>query len=174
MPESGIVLYFAYGSNMSLPRLSARIGTVRKVGVARLPGHALHFHKAGRDGSAKCDVHATGDPRDEVFGVLFEIAVSDRLRLDRFEGLGKGYEIKTVQVISDGGDQLEAFTYYATHIDPTLQPYHWYKAHVLHGAAEHALPDAYLEAIHAVPAVDDPNHVRHAAEMAIYHERDGD
>lgn len=168
------LVYFAYGSNMSLPRLSARIGTVRKVGVGRLPGHALRFHKAGRDGSAKCDVHATDDPQDEVYGVLFEIELPDKDRLDRFEGRGKGYEVKTVQVVSDDGDTLEAFTYYATHIDPTLQPYHWYKAHVLHGAAEHGLPAPYLEAIHAVASLDDPNHVRHAAEMALYqHEHEG-
>jgi hypothetical protein len=166
--EGGTLLYFAYGSNMSLPRLAARIGSVRKTGVARLPGHALRFHKAGRDGSAKCDVHATGDPRDEVFGVLFEIEVADRAVLDRFEGRGRGYEVKTVQVLPDEGEARDAFTYYATHIDPDMQPYHWYKAHVLHGAVEHVLPDGYLAAIHAVEAVDDPNHVRHAAEMAIY------
>lgn len=160
--------YFAYGSNMSVARLAARIGAVHKLGVARLGRHALRFHKSGRDGSAKCDVHETGDPLDEVFGVVFEVAEADRLVLDEYEGRGNGYEVKTVAVTLSDGQAVEAFTYYATDVDAGLRPFHWYKAHVLNGAAEHALPEAYLAAIHAVEAEDDPNHVRHAAEMAIY------
>lgn len=160
--------YFAYGSNMSVPRLTARIGSARKLGVARLAHHALRFHKSGRDGSAKCDIHETGDPLDEVYGVVFEVSEADSLLLDEYEGRGNGYEVKTVSVSLAGDGEVQAFTYFATDVDAGLRPYHWYKAHVLNGAVEHDLPQAYTEAIHAVEAVDDSNHVRHAAEMAIY------
>lgn len=168
---SARLLYFAYGSNMSSRRLAARISSARKLGVASLDHHALRFHKAGRDGSAKCDAHATGDPSDEVIGVVYEISDADRLVLDGFEGRGKGYEVKTVSVSLADGRRVEAITYYATDVDAGLRPFHWYKTHVVNGAMEHGLPHAYLEAIHAEQAVDDPNHIRHAAEMAIYHQR---
>lgn len=168
MAES--LLYFAYGSNMSVPRLAARIGAVHKLGVGRVDHHALRFHKSGRDGSAKCDIHETGDPLDEVFGVVFEVTEADRLALDDYEGRGKGYEVKTVTVTLADGRQVEVFTYYATDVDAGLRPYHWYKSHVLKGADEHALPASYQAAIQAVQSVDDPDPLRHAAEMAIHAE----
>ena len=49
------MLYFAYGSNLSSARMAARVPSARVVARAQLPGHALRFHKVGRDGSAKCD-----------------------------------------------------------------------------------------------------------------------
>jgi gamma-glutamylcyclotransferase len=167
-PLQDTLLYFAYGSNMSLPRLGARVASLRKLGVARLAGHRLCFHKVGRDGSAKCDVSASDDPQDRVLGVLFEIAAAERAALDRCEGLGQGYQIKTVTVTLAGGHQADAFTYYATRIDAGLRPFRWYKAHVLHGALEHGLPEDYVQAIRLVSAMDDPDPARHQRETALY------
>jgi len=160
--------YFAYGSNMSLPRLAARIASAQPLGVARLAGHRLCFHKAGRDDSAKCDAYRTAGDEDRVLGVLFEIDAAERAVLDRYEGLGQGYDVHTVAVTLAGGRRLTAFTYRATHIDPALRPYLWYKAHVLHGALQHGLPDDYVAAIRAVTAVADPDAGRHQREMALY------
>lgn len=85
------------------------------------------------------------------------------------EGLGNGYEEKTVVVIMPGGSVLEAQTsYYATHIDASLKPYHWYKEHVLRGARENGLPAPYLQIIESLESVADPNPERHALELAIY------
>ncbi|TNF88372.1 MAG: gamma-glutamylcyclotransferase, partial [Gammaproteobacteria bacterium] len=39
--------YFAYGSNMSPARLQARVPSARPLGVYRLKGHRLSFHKRG-------------------------------------------------------------------------------------------------------------------------------
>ena len=43
--------YFAYGSNMSIARLSERAPSAEVIGVARLRSHVLRFHKVGTDGS---------------------------------------------------------------------------------------------------------------------------
>ncbi len=161
-------LYFAYGSNLSLPRLRARTPSARVLQVAALPGHALRFHKASRDGSAKCDAFHTGRPGDRVLGVVFTIARAEKPLLDRHEGLGNGYEEKWAELHVAGGGRLRAVLYWATHIDPSLRPYHWYKAHVLHGARQHGLPPRYVAAIERVPAVPDPDPARHARELAIY------
>lgn len=162
------IYYFSYGSNMSTPRLAHRAPSVRAVGVARLQRHRLRFHKRGKDGSGKCDAQLTDDSTDIVYGVVFEIGASEKLRLDEHEGLKKGYEEKHVSIFMDDGSELEAHTYYATCTDPALKPYDWYKEHVIRGAREHGLPWDYVESIAAVEAIPDPDIPRRERELAIY------
>jgi len=164
--EPGRLLYFAYGSNMSGPRLAARIASMRKIGVATLAGHRLAFHKVSHDGSGKCDVMPAA--QSQVLGVVFDIAAGDQVLLDRYEGRGQGYEVKQVEVQLADGRAVTAFSYYATRIDPELRPYDWYKAHVLHGANEHRLPASYVRAIEAVAVVADVDAARAARERALY------
>jgi len=162
------MLYFAYGSNMSTPRLQARVPSAQILGVAVLAAHRLAFHKIGGDGTAKCDACHTGDAGDTVLGVVFRIDAREKTALDAFEGLGRGYEQKQVTLAMSDGSSLEAFTYYATLIDDALRPFDWYRQHVLRGAVEHGLPRAYVRRIEAVPAVADPLAGRSTAEMMIY------
>jgi gamma-glutamylcyclotransferase (GGCT)/AIG2-like uncharacterized protein YtfP len=163
------MLYFSYGSNMSLRRLAARVPSAQVVCNARLDGHALKFHKkSNKDGSAKCDAAHTGQNEDIVIGVVFDIDPSHKAKLDACEGLGYGYETKTVSLLSDRGEKVEAFTYYATLIDAALQPFHWYKEHVLRGARENGLPGDYVMRIEEVVSIDDPDNDRHERELAIY------
>jgi gamma-glutamylcyclotransferase (GGCT)/AIG2-like uncharacterized protein YtfP len=165
-PQS--LLYFAYGSNMSTARLRERIGSVRRVAVARLTAHALRFHKRGRDGTAKCDACYTGERNDTVYGVVFGIPAHARSRLDAFEGAGNGYEPEQVTVTALGGSTLRALTYRATHIDTGLLPLHWYHEHVLRGALEHGLPPEYIDAIRRISVLEDPDQGRAARELALH------
>ena len=160
--------YFAYGSNMSLRRLRARVASAVRLDNASLYGHRLRFHKRGRDGSAKCDAQQTGDPAHRVLGVVFEIAGAEKPDLDRYEGVGLGYVTQTVQLTLSNGDQLEAYTYIATLIDSALRPFAWYKEHVLRGALENHLDADYIQAIHHIAADIDPDPEREARELAIY------
>jgi AIG2-like family len=163
------VKYFAYGSNMSLPRLRGRIPGAERLGVFTLFQHALKFHKVGRkDNSGKCDAHCTGNPDDFVIGALFEISDSEKLALDKVEGLGLGYKDKTVQLSDGQGGVIEAVTYYATHIDPSLQPYSWYLYHVAYGAKETGVPAHYLRAIESTQSIEDHDRSREAIERAVY------
>jgi len=163
------MLYFAYGSNMSTPRLINRVSSARVVAVARLKQHRLKFHKKGKDTSGKCDAEFTNDAKDVVYGVVFEIAASQKAKLDEKEGLQNGYEEKKVSVYTGNGEELKAVTYYATHIEQTLKPYEWYKEHVLRGAREHGLPAEYVTTIKTVQAIPDPDKSRHDSELSIYH-----
>src|SRR5438552_200988 len=66
---TGRVLYFAYGSNMAIERLKARVPSAELVCIADLAGHQLKFHKRSkRDQSGKCDAAYTGSPQDKVTG----------------------------------------------------------------------------------------------------------
>ncbi len=159
---------FAYGSNMATRRLRARTPSAQPLGVAHLPGHRLMWHKAGRDGSAKCDIVQTGHADDGVWGVLFEIALHERPLLDTAEGLGRGYEHKSVQVLTGQG-VVVAGAYHATHVDGSLQPFDWYLAYVVHGAREHGLPAHYQAELDAVAALTDPDPERRAANLALLH-----
>jgi len=163
------MLYFAYGSNMSLARLCQRVPSALRIGCGWLEGHRLRFHKVGlRDGSAKCDAHPTGLPHERVWGVLYRIDPRERQALDRAEGVGMGYRVEWVDVNREAGEPLRAFTYRATRIDERLLPFRWYRQHVLIGARENGLPRSYIEAIAAVAVQEDPDPERQRRELAIH------
>ena len=159
--------YFAYGSNMSSRRLQARVPSARAIGMAMLTGHRLVFHKPGRtDGSGKCDV--VKSDAGEVWGVIFDIDVAEKLNLDRLEGLNHGYAEKTVTVTLKSGVRMDAVTYFAIKTDPNLKPFSWYKRHVLEGAREARLPHGYIEFLEQTSAMEDYNKEREAEELSIY------
>jgi len=163
-----IIKYFSYGSNMSSPRLIDRVPSARFMSIGKIAGHQLRFHKKSKDGSAKCDAEHTQNPGHFIWGVVFCISASEKEALDRIEGLGHGYDEKTVTVILENGDHLEAKTYYAIQKDASLKPYHWYKEHVLRGARENQLPFDYISIIESVQSVTDHDQERQTKELSIY------
>jgi gamma-glutamylcyclotransferase len=162
------ITYFAYGSNMASHRLLQRLPEARYTGLARLAQHRLSFRKNDQGLSAKCDVELTSRVADEVIGVVYEISLEDKQTLDRIEGLGTGYDEKTVELRMDTGQTLFAITYFAIDIDKNMIPYHWYKQHVLRGAIEHKFPCEYIELIEAIPSKPDLDPRRNLRELAIY------
>ena len=161
------IIYFAYGSNMSCRRLQARVPSAERVSLGILDGHALAFHKISNiDFSAKCNIVAAEN--ETVYGALFQIEQIELPVLDAYEGIGKGYERRTIEVRDHLGQYVEAWTYMATSIDPSLRPYTWYKRHVLEGAREIKVPLEYLRLIEQVDAIEDPDPERASRELAIY------
>jgi len=128
----------------------------------------LLFRKRGRDGSAKCDIEQTDEGEEYVYGVVFLILSTEKALLDGHEGLGRGYGEKSVFLFSEACSSLTAVTYFATHIDANLKPYHWYKEHVLRGASEHNLPPDYIQRIQAIDSIADPNERNHQEELSVY------
>ncbi|WP_108650227.1 gamma-glutamylcyclotransferase [Dongshaea marina] len=160
--------YFAYGSNMSIPRLRARLPDATPIETYQLSKHRLCFHKVGQDGSGKCDIQYTGQAEDYVLGVLYELNPDDKKELDQIEGLGKGYAEKEVELSSMTGQHCTAWSYYAIQTKPGLKPFSWYKQHVLFGAEQAGLPASYIQMIELVPATEDPDNDRAAVQLAVY------
>jgi gamma-glutamylcyclotransferase len=162
----GTYLYFAYGSNMFARRLVARTPSAVRITTAYVDGRRLTFDKVSTDGSGKCDIEATGNPADRVYGVLFKIATAEERALDEAEGLGHGYRKDEITVVTSEGT-VAAMAYIAIVKDPKRRPYDWYKAFVLQGATENALPTAYIDLIRAVPSQTDPDTTRRGTNEAL-------
>lgn len=162
--------YFAYGSNMCTGRLRERVPSARPVFVTQLRGHTLKFQKRSKkDGSAKADAEHTGRASDVVWGVVFEIDAAQKQRLDEAEGLGRGYEEKSINLKDCTGQTYEASMYFAspTYKDADLKPYSWYLRFVVEGAKQHGLPSDYVESLERVESSEDRDRARDARERAI-------
>ena len=160
--------YFAYGSNMSLKRIQHRVPSAKRLGLVKLVGHQLCFHKNGTDGSGKCDAFETQEPSNFVWGALFEIDAKEKPYLDKVEGVGSGYEIKDVTLLDSANNEHKAYMYYATDIVSELKPYPWYLNHVVTGAKEIGVPHDYLADLVNVPVMPDTNEHRAKTELAIH------
>lgn len=160
--------YLAYGSNLHPLRLWERTPSCRAVGVVRLEGWRIAFHKRGADGSGKCDLVRSGRPGEHVYGVLYRIASREKADLDRCEGTG--YVAGSVALPPDCAVR-SAFAYFARaeYVDTALNPFAWYRDLVLHGAIRHGIPQRYCDALRAVRAIRDPDRERHRRHVALVH-----
>ena len=98
-------LYFAYGSNMDEAALRSRCPRARRLCTARLARYRFALMSSG---------YATvrRDPRAEVHGVLFDLALSDVAPLDRYEEIDGGLYVKEIlPVLRDGGRASRALVY---------------------------------------------------------------
>jgi cation transport regulator ChaC len=140
--------YFAYGSNMS-PAIFLERRAMHPLAVRRgsLDGYWLCFHLAvgpGERGVANLEVRV--DAR--VWGVLYLLAEEELERLDRSEGVHRGFYRRTdVDVVTDDGERIAAFTYWSSLSTTGRKPSARYLGLLLEGARYHGLPDAYVRTL---------------------------
>jgi cation transport regulator ChaC len=142
--------YFAYGSNLAPGTFLERRG-MRPLDAlaARLDDHALCFDlPVGPGERAVANVRAVLGA--SVWGVAYRLTPDDAHRLDRTEGVDRGYyERLTVTVHPPpSAPPLAAFTYRSHHGVDGRKPSARYLGIILDGARHHGLPAewiAYLE-----------------------------
>ncbi|HKN28293.1 MAG TPA: gamma-glutamylcyclotransferase family protein [Roseiarcus sp.] len=135
-------LYFAYGSNMSVEAMARRCPRSKAVGVARLERHRLAVMREGW-------LTAMRDPRSAVHGVLWELALSDALALDRYEGLAEGLYAKVAQPIVAPGGAKRALVYFGADAGPGI-PRADYLADIVAAARAWPLPAEGIAALEAL------------------------
>jgi len=145
-----VIHYFAYGSNLSSAQMIARMGpfpaAFGRPRIARLAGFRLAFNMRGETGQIYANIV---QPGEEVMGVVYECAEEALEKMDRFE---VGYHRERVEVVSEGGDVIEAVTYVAEagHVVEGGSPGEEYLQRILRGGREHGLPESYLRQIAAL------------------------
>jgi gamma-glutamylcyclotransferase len=145
--------YFAYGSNMCLPRLQEYGVTPREPGVpAKLDGYRLVFNKKSeKDSSGKANIERSRGKK--VWGVSYRISTDHFKKLANQE---HGYKPLPITLRFKDGLEVKAKTFIAINpYDSSICPYSWYKRYLVEGAKDHGLPTKYIASLEAIEAVED-------------------
>lgn len=135
-----IMLYFAYGSNLSLEHMRRLAGRHLVVyGSARLPDFDLEPDKRG---------YLTVRPKAgaEVWGALYDVTEEAMGYMDRFEGYPEVFDRKEVEVVDNAGNKKTAWVYLETPDQYGGQAVREeYMRRVLSGAVDNHLPESWVE-----------------------------
>ncbi len=128
-------LYFAYGSNRDRAAMARRCPQSTPLGTGRLARHRFIINA---DGYAS----VVRDPRRDVHGVLWDLALADLPALDRYEEIHRGLYVKINQPVIVAGGAKRALIYVGRSAQPG-QPKPGYLEGILEAAAGWDLPLAY-------------------------------
>jgi hypothetical protein len=131
-------LYFAYGSNMDEDAMRQRCPRAKALGTAQLKRHRFVLM-----GNGYASVHR--DPRADVHGVLFDLALSDVGPLDRYEEVAAGLYTKELHpVLREGGAPCQALIYFGTDRTTGGTPPKGYVEAIVDAARTAGLPATYV------------------------------
>lgn len=144
------MLYFAFGSNLSVTQMRVRCPGSDPVGPALLTGRELGFAYRSQNFPPGGAADVVASEGAEVWGALYRLTDSDLEQLDRFEWVGDGgYRRITVEVES-GGETLPALCYEVVdRLDFELPPIPEYRQLMIDGSREHGLPDRWITSLEA-------------------------
>lgn len=131
-----MILYFAYGSNMSRAVMGKHAPCARPLGVAALDNHRFVI---------TADGYASVAPRRAatVYGVLWRLSLGDRATLDAWENVAGGlYQAKTLPVHRAGRRHMALV--YVARSRQAGQARLGYMELVIAAALEWRLPPAYI------------------------------
>ncbi|MCK9326161.1 MAG: gamma-glutamylcyclotransferase [Bacteroidales bacterium] len=103
------MLYFAYGSNLSLDQMEQRLPNARPLCKATLRFWRLTY-KANFKGNGVATIEKNSERRGAVYGALYVLSAGDLATMDRYEGTPRVYQRRLVTVESKFG-RVKAITY---------------------------------------------------------------
>lgn len=137
-------LYFAYGSNMDESAMAGRCPNSQALGTAVLHRHRFVIMQEGYASVVR-------DPRSSVYGLLWDVALSDVRALDRYESVATGLYRKITQPVKriggEGVRPLQQALVYVGHSDGGGAPLPGYLEGVLAAAERLEFPPAYRAAL---------------------------
>lgn len=148
-------MYFAYGSNMDVKAMAERCPRSTPLGPARLARHRFFIMDSGW--ASVC-----ADPRRDVHGVLWDLALSDVRELDKYEDIHTGLYKKIMQPVLRGrGVSARALVYVGGSLKSGVAQA-GYMEDVLAAARAWSLPETYLRELQSLV----PAHARAGAALA--------
>ncbi len=157
MVEFGVMLYFAYGSNINLKHLMAYLGThdvdpaeISAAEHGRLLDYRLRTNYfAASHTAGACNIEA--DPESCVEGVLMTISGAARDALRLYEGFPHRYEeIEVIVHTASAQGSVRALTYVVTsehRLDTDLPVTARYRDLILSGAKQFKFTEAYQNSL---------------------------
>ena len=134
--KEGIVLYFAYGSNLWRQQMSNRCPEHREIGAGCLTGWRWIITTRGY-----ASIVMSED--DYVLGTVYELSEADLLNLDQFEGVAEGNYRKEMISVDVCGRERICLVY----IDPIIEegnPKEEYVARINNGIKDVGFPEEYV------------------------------
>ena len=146
--------YFGYGSNMDITSIRAKGVNPHHSVRAVLPRWRLSFdvqHFFAHEGGVG-NIRPSGDPRDEVQGVVHLCDDEAMAHLDAAEAFGHGYEREEIDLQTEEGP-LRAIAYvgHPSFINPACRPSRRYLNILVAGATHAGLDPAYIARLDAEP-----------------------
>ncbi|WP_018262829.1 gamma-glutamylcyclotransferase family protein [Methylobacterium sp. WSM2598] len=134
-------LYFAYGSNMDRAATARRCPASTPRGIGRLHRHRLVIMREGY-------ASVTRDPGATVWGLVWDLALSDVPALDRYEGVASGLYVKAQQPVVTGEGVRRALIYLGRGQGGVPRP--GYLEGVIAAARQAGLPESYCRGLAAL------------------------
>ena len=152
--KSSKTLYFSYGSNMNGKQVNARCSNKPvALAVAKLSDYKVAFFGYSKiwDGAVETVITAPGH---EVWGVVYELSLSDRDKLDdcqdvRIDGTGNFFQYPS-EVVDADGKTYKVLFYKKDVLGEPQKPSQEYLDFIVEGAIERGLPASYIEELRGI------------------------
>ncbi len=145
--------YFAYGSNMNQLQMRERCPDSRLLGRAVLSNHKIDFTIYSPKRQCGC-ADIVPVPKQEVWGLLYEVTEADAESLDLFEGHPTFYRRCEREVVDDRGVKHTVFSYEVVEKQTTLKTSKHYLGLIQKAAEEFAFPEVYRKNLSSFPTLD--------------------
>jgi len=143
------MLYFAYGSNLSLEQMKTRCPSSRLIGPGCLEGHRLDFTRYSvkwRGGTA--DV--VEDLKEEVWGLIYGISTDDLHKLDGHEGYPDTYTRFQALIKTGKGHISGVWVYKVVQKKPFIPPTKEYLGIIKEAAVKFNFPEKYRRYLYSI------------------------
>ena len=125
-----MILYFAYGSNMSAVRMKQRLDWEAPRQSASLENYQLVFNQAGFNDPHWSPANIQPSTGELVEGIVYEVEEKDLKILDVYE---KYYQRLGVDILSSNGTPVKAITYLSQNAREEKHPTRKYLNFLLEG-----------------------------------------
>ena len=155
--------YFAYASNLDRNTFCGRRRIQpRDAKTCYLSGFSLAFNLAVGP-SNRGVANLIRDPKKLTWGVIYQIRVAAGRRLDRSEGVHRGfYQRQSVSITLESKRRITAFTYVSERPRPDRLPSARYLGLIVNGARYHKLPKEWIDHLSGWPLATDERVERQA------------